>query len=111
MNIVLACGGWRVPIRDGLAKLVEQKRLGEPGISVLRDAQTVFQAGKVTAMHDVTEGGLLMAFWELAIASDHSRYVDLTTVHIPPLAAHVCAIFDLNPLAPIASGALLGKRV
>jgi hydrogenase maturation factor len=99
---------------DRLANVVspqelEQARafLVEPGISVLRDARTALQAGEVTAMHDVTEGGLLLALWELAIASDHSLYVDLTKVHVPPLSARICQAFGLNPLATIASGALL----
>jgi hydrogenase maturation factor len=33
--------------------------------------------------------------------------VDTTAVIIPPLAARVCAAFNLDPLATIASGALL----
>jgi hydrogenase maturation factor len=81
--------------------------LVDPGIDVLPDARTALQAGKVTAMHDVTEGGLSMALWELAIASDHALYVDLSTVHIPPLSDQICRVFGLNPLASIASGALL----
>jgi hydrogenase maturation factor len=84
-----------------------QDYLYQPGISVLRDAQIATQAGRVTAMHDPTEGGLAGALWELAEACGHRLQVDTTAVPIPHLAQKVCATFDLNPLATIASGALL----
>jgi hydrogenase maturation factor len=81
--------------------------LMEPGISVLRDAQIAVAAGEVTAMHDPTEGGLAGALWELAEASGRSLIIDPNAIPIPDLAARVCAAFGLNPLATIASGALL----
>ncbi len=84
-----------------------QDYLIRPGISVLRDAQIATAAGRVTAMHDPTEGGLAAALWELAAAGDKRLLVDVTAVPVPPLAARICAAFDLDPLATIASGALL----
>ena len=84
-----------------------QNYLTEPGISVLRDAQIAVAAGQVTAMHDPTEGGLAGALWELAEASGRSLIIDPATIPIPDLAARICAVFGLNPLATIASGALL----
>ncbi|MDX1416519.1 MAG: AIR synthase family protein [Candidatus Promineifilaceae bacterium] len=84
-----------------------QNFLYDPGISVLRDAEIAQNAGRVTAMHDPTEGGLIGALWELAEASACSLLIDPTAVHIPPLSSRVCRVFDLDPLATIASGALL----
>lgn len=84
-----------------------QDYLIRPGISVLRDAQIATGAGRVTAMHDPTEGGLAAALWELAAAGDKTLLVDITAVPVPPLAARICAAFELDPLATIASGALL----
>ena len=81
--------------------------LHDPGISVLRDAQIALGAGQVTAMHDPTEGGLLAALWELAEAGQKTLAIDLQAVPISPLSARICAAFDLNPFATIASGALL----
>jgi hydrogenase maturation factor len=81
--------------------------LTDPGISVLQDAQIAIGAGTVTAMHDPTEGGLAAALWELAQASGRSLVVDTSAVPIPPLSARICRAFDLDPLAAIASGALL----
>lgn len=81
--------------------------LREPGISVLRDAQVAMGAGDVTAMHDPTEGGLAAALWELAEAGSCALVVDPEAVTVPPLSARVCDVFGLDPLATIASGALL----
>jgi hydrogenase maturation factor len=84
-----------------------QNYLRDPGISVLRDAQIALSAGRVTAMHDPTEGGLLAALWELAEAGEKRLVIDLEAVPVPAISARICSIFDLNPLAAIASGALL----
>ena len=81
--------------------------LFDPGISVLRDAQIATQAGQVTAMHDPTEGGLAAALWELAQACDHSLVVEPAAVPVPSLSVRICKALNLDPLAAIASGALL----
>ncbi len=84
-----------------------QAYLTRPGISVVGDAQIALGAGRVTAMHDPTEGGLAGALWELAEACGHSLVVDLDRVPVPALAAKVCAALGIDPLRTIASGALL----
>lgn len=84
-----------------------QDFLNDPGISVLRDARVAVDAGRVTAMHDPTEGGLITALWELAEASGRALEVDLDAVPVPDLAAKICEIFNIDPLGAIASGALL----
>jgi hydrogenase maturation factor len=81
--------------------------LHDPGLSILRDAQVAINSGRVTAMHDPTEGGVAAALWELAIASGCSLTIDLDEVPIPPLSRRICEAFGLDPMASIASGALL----
>lgn len=81
--------------------------LFRPGISVVKDARVACRVGRVTAMHDPTEGGLLSALWELSEASSAQLVVDPQAVPVPDLARRVCAVFGINPLASIASGALL----
>lgn len=78
-----------------------------PGISITRDAQVAVQAGRVTAMHDPTEGGLAAALWELAQAAGCTLRVDPAAVPVPPLSKRICQAFGLDPLGAIASGALL----
>ena len=81
--------------------------LYEPGLSVLKEAQIALQAGKVTAMHDPTEGGVATALWELASACQQTLLVDPKRIPVFPLAEKICRIFDLDPLGTIASGSLL----
>lgn len=84
-----------------------QDYLLRPGIGISRDARLAIEAGRVTAMHDPTEGGIATALWELAEASGKTLRIDPKTIPIPPLAQRVCDIFGIEPLASIASGALL----
>jgi len=81
--------------------------LFNPGISVVKDAMIATQAGKVTAMHDPTEGGLSGALWELAEACGHTLVIDPKNVFIPKISTKICQAFEIDPLATIASGALL----
>jgi hydrogenase maturation factor len=81
--------------------------LREPGISVLREAMVVCQAGRPHAMHDPTEGGLATGLWELARASGKRIVVDPGRVHLFPETAVFCQVLSLDPLGLIASGALL----
>jgi len=81
--------------------------LYDPGISVLKDAQIAIQTGHVTAMHDPTEGGLASALWELASASNCSITINPQDVFIHELSNRICQTLGLDPMACIASGALL----
>lgn len=78
-----------------------------PGIGITRDAQIACKAGRVTAMHDPTEGGLAAALWELSQAGNAALVIQRKSIPIPPLAERICNHFQLDPLASIASGALL----
>jgi hydrogenase maturation factor len=92
---------------SGLEIEEAQSYLFRPGISVVRDARVAAKAGKVTAMHDPTEGGLAAALWELSQACGHTLVVNLERVRIPDVAEKVCNAFMINPMETIASGALL----
>lgn len=81
--------------------------LRDPGISVVGDARIAMDAGSVHAMHDPTEGGLAAALWELAIASQVSLVVEPQQVPVSSLSLKICSCLGINPLAAIASGALL----
>jgi hydrogenase expression/formation protein HypE len=78
-----------------------------PGLSVVLDARIATEAGRVTAMHDPTEGGLLAALWELATACQKTLVVELANVAVTPLSERICTHFGLNPLRAISSGSLL----
>jgi hydrogenase expression/formation protein HypE len=90
---------------DALARA--RSLLKEPGISVVRDAQIVRQAGRPHAMHDPTEGGLATGLGEVALASGHGLVVDLKKVKVLPETQLFCQALGLDPLGLLASGALL----
>ncbi|MGW8319800.1 MAG: AIR synthase family protein [Candidatus Promineifilaceae bacterium] len=81
--------------------------LHHPGISVLEDARVAIGAGKVTAMHDPTEGGLAAALWELAEACGRTLVIDRSLIPVPPVSLKICQALKLDPFAAISSGALL----
>jgi hydrogenase expression/formation protein HypE len=78
-----------------------------PGISVVNEAQIASSTGGVTAMHDPTEGGILCALWELSDAAEVGFNVHLDAIPILYEAERMCEILAVDPLAAIASGALL----
>jgi len=84
-----------------------QDYIYDPGISVIAEANLATRVAEVHAMHDPTEGGLYAALWELADACGCSLEINPTNVPIPPLSKRICHRFELDPLAAIASGALL----
>ncbi len=82
-----------------------------PQLTTVPDALTAASVGLrsagVWAMHDVTEGGVRNAIWEMAYASGTGVEVDLTRVPILPDVARVCARFGMDPLASSSEGTLL----
>jgi hydrogenase expression/formation protein HypE len=81
--------------------------LYEPGISVLAPALAAAQSGLATSMHDPTEGGIATGLLELSEAAQCGMQVDLDAIEVPAISARLCALYGLDPLGTIASGALL----
>ncbi|MBQ9631434.1 MAG: hydrogenase maturation factor, partial [Lachnospiraceae bacterium] len=59
------------------------------------------------AMHDVTEGGILGALWEMAEASGVGVEVWLSEIPIRQETVEICEFFDINPYRLISSGCML----
>lgn len=75
-------------------------------LSVLPESRIAMEVG-VSAMHDVTEGGIFGALWEMAAASGVGLEVDLKKIPIRQETIEVCEVFDINPYMLISSGAML----
>jgi hydrogenase expression/formation protein HypE len=79
--------------------------------SVVKDALTAASVGLrqegVTAMHDVTEGGLLGAIYELMQAAETGVEVDLAEVIVTEEAEQVCSLFGLDPYRALSEGTLI----
>jgi len=76
-------------------------------ISILKEAKIAGALDGVSAMHDVTEGGLATALEELSIAGRHKIRVDLNRIPIYPQTRKICSLLDIDPLGLIGSGSLL----
>ena len=75
-------------------------------LSVVEDARAAARA-KVSAMHDVTEGGIFGALWEMAEGAGVGLEVDLKKIPIRQETVEVCEAFGLNPYHIMSSGSLL----
>lgn len=79
--------------------------------SSLKDALTA--VGKhtryhdVTAMHDVTEGGVLGAIYELVCASDNGAVVFNDQIPVGKIQEDVCAIFSIDPRYCVGAGSMI----
>jgi hydrogenase maturation factor len=75
-------------------------------ISVIPEGRIGAKNG-ATAMHDVTEGGVLGAAYEIALASKVGITLREDRIPVHPETLKICQIFNLNPLGLISSGSML----
>lgn len=88
------------------APFVEKAKRMDAYISVLKEAAVATRSG-VCAMHDVTEGGIFGALWEMAEASGVGLEIDLKKIPIRQETVEVCEFFGINPYELISSGCML----
>ncbi|MEG0774458.1 AIR synthase family protein [Clostridium sp.] len=62
---------------------------------------------KVNSMHDITEGGVLGALWELSKASDVGFKVYENKMPITNITKKLCEKFNIDPLKFISSGSMI----
>ncbi|MBB4806377.1 hydrogenase maturation factor [Chryseobacterium defluvii] len=77
--------------------------------SSLKDALIAAQEDNsgVTAMHDVTEGGVLGAIYELVTASGHGAVIDNGKLPVGEVQSAVCHLFSLDPRYCIGAGSMI----
>ncbi len=76
-------------------------------ISIMPEAQIAAASGQVSAMHDVTEGGIATAIDEFATAGGCRLRIDLDKIPVYRATTIFCKALDLDPLGLIGSGSLL----
>ena len=75
-------------------------------LSVVKESQVAMRL-PVSAMHDVTEGGVLGAVWEMAEASGCGAALELEKIPVLDLTERACRALGIDPLRLISSGAML----
>lgn len=73
-------------------------------LSVLKEGRLM--KSLATSMHDITEGGVLGALWEIKEASGKGFKVDYSKLPVRNLTERLCSHFDLDPLRLISSGSM-----
>lgn len=61
----------------------------------------------VSAMHDITEGGIFGALWEMAAGAGLGVEVDLKKIPIRQETVEICEVFHVNPYLIMSSGSML----
>jgi HAD superfamily hydrolase (TIGR01549 family) len=91
------------------AALYEENRmmLDEDCLCVVEEALAAAACPFVTALHDVTEGGVGEGLYELAAASGLRIKIDPASIPILPVTNQLCSDFGMNPFGLIGSGSLL----
>lgn len=88
------------------AHLVQEAIEFEKYISIVPEAATATKSD-VCVMHDVSEGGILGALWEMAESSGVGLTVDLKKIPIKQETIEICEFFNLNPYELLSGGCLL----
>mgnify|MGYP001026676678 FL=1 len=87
-------------------EIIETAKRFDEKLSVVPDSKVAMEIG-ASAMHDVTEGGIFGALWEMAAASGVGLTVDLKKIPLRQETIEICEVFDINPYMLISSGSLL----
>lgn len=75
-------------------------------MSILPEAAVAVKSG-ASAMHDVSEGGIFGALWELAESAGVGLEIDLKKIPIRQETIEICEFFDVNPYKLLSGGCLL----
>jgi hydrogenase expression/formation protein HypE len=76
-------------------------------LSIVPEAKAAFATGRVNAMHDVTEGGVLGSVLEMSLASRLGFELNLHDIPVHNITSRLCSRLQLDPLKLIGSGTLL----
>jgi hydrogenase expression/formation protein HypE len=76
-------------------------------LSVVEEAAIAARFDGVSAMHDVTEGGLASAVAEFAAAGGHGVRIHLDAIPYFEETVRLCGLLGIDPLGLIGSGSLL----
>lgn len=89
-----------------------EKDILERSKALIKDISVVKEgiiAGKfgVNSMHDITEGGVLGAIWEVTEASKKGAVVYRDKIPVMDETLKLCEIYNINPLKLISSGCMI----
>lgn len=98
---------WEDRLRKDLGNdLLEEAKSMMNDISVVKEGVVAGEMG-ASGMHDITEGGLLGAVWEMCEASSVGALLYKDKVFIAHSTEKICNYFSIDPFRLISSGCML----
>ena len=88
------------------ASLVDEAACFDRYLSVLPEAAAAVEFG-VCVMHDVSEGGIFAALWELAEAAGVGLTVDIKKLPLRQETVEICEYCNVNPYELLSGGSLI----
>ncbi len=87
----------------------DRKQLAQinDSLSVVKDGTIAASVAGVSAMHDVTEGGVIGALCEMCEASGTGAHVDLSKIPVYDVTHKICAHYGIDVFGLISSGSML----
>lgn len=85
---------------------IDKAKIFEQMMSIIPEAAVAGKSG-AGAMHDVSEGGVFGALWELAESAGVGLEIDLKKIPIRQETVEICEFFDINPYKMVSGGSLL----
>lgn len=87
-------------------ELVDTATAFDQYLSVLPESR-IAVSQKASAMHDITEGGILGALWEFGEGAGVGLDIDLRQIPIRQESVEICEQYGLNPYLLMSSGSML----
>lgn len=85
---------------------IESVRSFIDNISVVEEGVTAGEFG-ASSMHDVTEGGVLGAAWEIAESSKKGIDIFIDKIPVREVTKKICSVYGIDPYRLISSGSML----
>ncbi|MFZ7133667.1 MAG: AIR synthase family protein [Eubacteriales bacterium] len=114
MTKFAACEGTTILYNDFQKQLMailsdedlKQLNILSESVSVIEEGVIAAQVG-VKIMHDVTEGGILGAAWEIAEKTQLGLKLDIQNIPLLDVTQKITAFFHMDPYKLISSGVML----
>lgn len=124
-DLLVIAGGPAITASSILALSFPETVRGKCGVEVQQKASALFYetsvlrtgiiaAGlnkdldkKVTAMHDVTEGGIMGSIYEMATASGLGVTIEKHNLPVGEVQERVCDVFGINPYCCVGAGTMI----
>lgn len=86
---------------------IEQIESYKDQVFSVREIEAAASAKSVSAMHQIVDGGILAALWNLAESSGIGLQIDMRKIAVRQETIEVCEMFHLNPYQLTSAGSVL----